>query len=99
MAAENPDRVAVRLTIPEWDKWVEDHPTIPIKAPNGETFDVLPAERWPDTAYDALEAEAPARAVRAILGDRYDAWVATGANSAYFLDRVGAATGVKVGES
>lgn len=99
MAAQNPDRKAATLSIPEWDQWMADHPDVPVIAPDGTVFDVAPPERWPDGVLEAIEDEKPVAAVRLLLGKRYDAWTKTGANSAYLLVRIGELAGMTPGES
>ena len=99
MADFNPDKTPPSKTITEWDEWMAEHPDLAIVAPNGVEFKILPPERWPDVALEALQDEKVVAATRIVLGARYDEWASTGANAAFLMSRIEALAGVTPGES
>lgn len=99
MAAQNDHTPTSARSISEWDAWVAEHPDLDIRAADESMFKVKAPEMWPDAVAEALENEKAVRAARIVLGDKYDAWTATGANAAYLFQQIAKAAGLDVGES
>jgi len=74
----------------------DEHEQIEIETDDGQVFSIDPPELWPD---DVLAAANPVESARAVLGDRYSAFLAAGGSAGLVSVIVERESKARLGES
>lgn len=90
---------ATRISLAEFKARRRDDEALIIDTDDGGEFVVDPSVLWPDEAMALLAANDIVGAARAIIGDRYDAFIAAGGSAAILAAIIEEHAGGTLGES
>lgn len=94
-----PARGVQRVVLSDYKAKRRDEGAVEIETEDGQVFRIDPPELWPDDIQENLQSGNNIAIARALIGERYDDFVASGGSANLLVGVLGSVHGVSVGES